>query len=72
MKKKNNHTIHLLIMALVNTFSFAATIPEPPPPLKRAVPPGLPIDEHLLVFIILTILLSFYFFRKSIKKAPKV
>ncbi|MFK7048281.1 hypothetical protein FLACOL_00588 [Flavobacterium columnare] len=71
MKRRNKQNRHLLIILLTAKSIFAVT-PAPPPPVKRAVPPGsFPIDDHLPILILSAILLSFYFFRKSTKKAPK-
>ncbi|AMA50253.1 MULTISPECIES: hypothetical protein [Flavobacterium] len=72
MRRKNQYNNYLLIIILA-TKSIFAIAPAPPPPIKRALPPGtFPIDDHLLILILSAILLSFYFLRKSIKKAPKV
>lgn len=56
----------MFFLLLANGFLYAQDIPPPPPPTP--VPPGNPIDDYLILLIVLAMVFAFLKFRKLATK----
>jgi hypothetical protein len=64
----NRIFILLTVFLLSVTTVFAE--PEPPPPSTPPVPPGLPLDGGIVLFLVISLFFGFYkIYKSNIKKA---